>query len=198
MFSSLLAVVIVALSVSRVLAGVCLNGVNIAGFDFGCDGDVRTMSRHGAVDTDQSMQGYCLKDGVTPPLLTKNGRNMPYIHRFKFYSDGPGQMQHFAKKHGMNVFRLPVAWQFLVDRKVGERLDPKNAGLYDDLVQACLKTGAYCMIDIHNYGRWDGKIIGQGCPTDKQFASLWWHLGRKYKNQRKIMMGLMNEPHSRM
>lgn len=120
------------------------------------------------------------------------------INRFQFYADGPGQMQHFVKKHGMNVFRLPVAWQFLVNYKVGGPLNAKNFGLYDDLVQACLKTGSYCMIDIHNYGLYDGKIVGQGGPTNQQFASLWWQLGSKYRKQKKVMMGLMNEPHDCM
>lgn len=177
MFSRLLGVLIIALSFSTVFAGTRFNGVNIAGFDFGCDGD-----------------GFCPKGGATPPLLSKNGRNTDISH-YLFYSDGPGQMHHFSQKHGMNVFRLPVGWQFLVNHKVGGPLNPTNAGLYDDLVQACLKVGAYCMIDIHNYARWDGKIIGQGGATDEQFASLWWHLAKKYKNEPRIMMGLMNEPH---
>ena len=30
-----------------------------------------------------------------------------------------------------------------------------------------------CMIDIHNYARWNGQITGQREPTDDQFASLW-------------------------
>lgn len=41
MFSRLLGVLIIALSFSTVFAGTRFNGVNIAGFDFGCDGDVR-------------------------------------------------------------------------------------------------------------------------------------------------------------
>lgn len=41
MFSRILGVLIIALSLSGVLARTRLNGVNIAGFDFGCDGDVR-------------------------------------------------------------------------------------------------------------------------------------------------------------
>lgn len=120
------------------------------------------------------------------------------ISRYLFYSDGPGQMNHFSEKHGMNVFRLPVAWQFLVRNKAGGPLDPKNTGLYDDLVQACIRTGAFCIIDIHNYGRYDGKIVGQGGPSDEQFASLWWQLGSKYRKQDHVIMGLMNEPHTRM
>lgn len=62
-------------------------------------------------------------------------------------------------------------------------------------MQACLATGAYCMIDIHNYARWNGKIIGQGGPTDDQFANLWEQLAKKYSDEDKVIFELMNEPH---
>jgi endoglucanase len=51
------------------------------------------------------------------------------------------------------------------------------------------------VIDIHNYGRWDDTIIGQGGPTNAQFASLWTQLATKYKDEEKVVFGLMNEPH---
>jgi len=57
-------------------------------------------------------------------------------------------MQHFAKDDGWNMFRLPVGWQYLVNNKVGGTLDSGNTQKYDQLVQACLKTGAYCVIDV--------------------------------------------------
>jgi beta-glucosidase/6-phospho-beta-glucosidase/beta-galactosidase len=59
-------------------------------------------------------------------------------------------MQHFSKDDGMNMFRLPVGWQFLVNNKLGGTLDAGNLAKYDLLVQGCLATGAYCVIDIHN------------------------------------------------
>jgi endoglucanase len=40
----------------------------------------------------------------------------------------------------------------------------------------------------------DGKIIGQGGPSDEVFSKLWYSLARKYTNQSKVMFGLMNEP----
>ena len=51
------------------------------------------------------------------------------------------------------------------------------------------------MLDIHNFARWDGEIIGQGGPTDEQFADLWSQLATKYADEEKIVFGLMNEPH---
>ena len=57
-------------------------------------------------------------------------------------------MQHFTKDDGMNIFRLPVGWQYLVSDKLGGALDTKNIGIYDQLVQACLTTGAACVVDV--------------------------------------------------
>ena len=104
-------------------------------------------------------------------------------------------MQHFVNDDHLNVFRLPVGWQYLVAHKVGGTLDPSFFGTYNTVMQACLKTGAYCILDIHNYARWNGAIIGQGGPSNAQFASLWSQLAAKYATQSKVIFGIMNEPH---
>ena len=104
-------------------------------------------------------------------------------------------MSHFAKDDGMNAFRLPVGWQYLVNGVLGGNLDTGNFAKYDALVKACLATGALCIIDIHNYARWNGAIIGQGGPTNDQFASLWSQIANKYASNPKVAFGLMNEPH---
>lgn len=88
-----------------------------------------------------------------------------------------------------------ISWQFLVNNKLGADLDAGNMGKYDQLVQACLATGAHCMIDIHNFARWDGSIIGQGGPTDEQFARLWSQLATRYASSDHVVFELMNEPH---
>jgi endoglucanase len=92
--------------------------------------------------------------------------------------DGVGQMKHFANDDGLNVFRLPVCWQYLVNNNLGGTLDANNFAIYDQLVGACLGTGAYCVIDIHNYARWNDNVIGQsgGAVTNNQFASVWYQL----------------------
>ncbi|RFU31855.1 hypothetical protein B7463_g4482, partial [Scytalidium lignicola] len=141
-------------------------GVNIAGFDFGCGTD-------GTCDTTQAY----------PPLSSLGG------------PDGIGQMQHFVTDDNLNVFRLPVGWQYLVNNQLGGNLDQGNLANYDQLVQGCLATGAHCLIDIHNYARWNGQVIGQGGPTNDQFASLWSQIAEKYANNSNIIFGVMNEPH---
>jgi endoglucanase len=104
-------------------------------------------------------------------------------------------MQHFVNDDKFNIFRLPVGWQYLVNGVLGGTLYSTNLATYDQLVQGCLGTGAYCIIDIHNYARWNGGIIGQGGPTNDQFVSLWTQLAQKYASSSKVVFGVMNEPH---
>ncbi|PVH71778.1 glycoside hydrolase family 5 protein [Cadophora sp. DSE1049] len=112
-------------------------------------------------------------------------------------SDALGQMQHFVNDDQMNIFRLPVSWQFLVNNKLGGTLDSNNFGKYDELMQACLGLGTFCAIDLHNFARFNNQIIGQssGAVTDAQFADVWSQLATKYKSNDKVIFGLMNEPH---
>jgi aryl-phospho-beta-D-glucosidase BglC (GH1 family) len=142
-------------------------GVNIAGFDFGCTTD-----------------GSCSLTGTSKPYDIVSGAN------------AIGQMTHFIKDDTLNTFRLPVGWQFLVNGQLGGTLNANNLGQYDKLVQGCLNSGAsLCILDIHNYARWNGKIVGQGGPPNAQLADVWKQLATKYGSNSKIVFGVMNEPH---
>src|SRR6187551_1073402 len=91
-----------------------------------------------------------------------------------------------------------TSWQFLTNNNAAaSTLNSNNLGRYDQLMQACLGTGAYCMIDIHNFARFngDGAIIGQGGPPDEQFVNLWTQLATKYASNERVVFELMNEPH---
>ncbi|KAH8201801.1 hypothetical protein TruAng_004065 [Truncatella angustata] len=112
--------------------------------------------------------------------------------------DGVTQIKHFVNDDKFNIFRLPTGWQFLLAGNLGGTLDLTNFGKYDTLVQGCLATGSHCIIDIHNYARWESGIIGQGGPTDDQFVNLWTQLATKYKYQSRVVFGIMNEPHDLM
>ncbi|EGO03449.1 glycoside hydrolase family 5 protein [Serpula lacrymans var. lacrymans S7.3] len=141
-------------------------GVNIAGFDFGCGTD-----------------GTCDITQADPPLTQLGG------------SDGLGQMTHFINDDGYNIFRLPVGWQYLTDNVMTGTLNETMFANYNMLVAACLSTGAHCEIDIHNYARYDGEIIGQGGPSNEIFADLWYNIASYWKDESNVVFGVMNEPH---
>lgn len=93
---------------------------------------------------------------------------------------------------------MPVGWQFLVNNNLGGPLDPTNTAAYDKLVMGCVNAGAQmCIIDIHNYARYNGKIIAQdaGGPTNEQYTSLLGQLATKYANVSQVAFDIMNEPH---
>lgn len=178
MLSGLIAISIVALCINPATAAtVKYAGVNIAGFDFGCDTYVSSS----------------LPLRFRKHSLTKlPGRLQPERRP----GDGPSQMTHFTRKDGLNILRLPVGWQYLVNNNLDGPLDAGNFDQYNRLIEACLTTGATCIIDVHNYARWNGQVIGQpGGPTRKQFTKLWRQLARKYKEHKRVAFGLMNEPH---
>ncbi|KAJ8581712.1 glycoside hydrolase family 5 protein [Rhizopogon salebrosus TDB-379] len=141
-------------------------GVNIAGFDFGCSTD-----------------GTCVPSQAVPPVYQLSG------------IDGLSQMQHFVKDDGYNIFRLPVGWQYLTNGQMTGVLDETHFSNYNMLVSDCLSTGAHCEIDIHNYARYDGQIIGQGGPSNEIFAELWSNIASYWQNETNVIFGVMNEPH---
>lgn len=112
-----------------------------------------------------------------------------------FPTTGAAQMQHFTSNDNLNVFRLTVGWQYLTNNVVGGDLDATNFGQYNTLMMSCLDTGALCVLDIHNYARWNGEIIGQGGPTNDDFSALWTSLATEYSNSTNVIFGIMNEPH---
>ncbi|KAE9390576.1 cellulase-domain-containing protein [Gymnopus androsaceus JB14] len=133
-------------------------------------GGVNTAGYDFSVETDGSFSGT----GVTPPV---------------------SQYAHFADE-GVNVFRIPFAWQ-LMTPTLGGTIDSTFFAEYDATVQAALASGddVYVIVDLHNYARWNGGIIGQGGPTNDEFANIWSQLATEYADNDRIILGLMNEPH---
>jgi endoglucanase len=96
-------------------------------------------------------------------------------------------MSHFYENDHLNIFRLLVSWQYLVKNRLGDVLDQINFGYYNPLVQGCLTLpAAYCIIDIHNYARWNGSIIGHGGPINDQLVELWARLATVYQNEARV------------
>jgi endoglucanase len=146
-----------------------LKGINLSGFDF-------------SVDTN----GNANLAGVAPPTQGQGSYN------------AFGQLWHFYNNDGFNLFRIPVSWQYLINSNTASsNLDNGHFGNYNGLVQSCLQLGpgVKCIIDIHNYARFQGNIIGQGGPSSAMFAQFWANIASQFANQHNAIFDLMNEPH---
>ena len=135
----------------------------------------------GGSDGAGQMQHFVQADGLNLFRLRKHGHPTPSDNGFLIIS------------------LAAVSWQFLINsnsltsnttnttlQAATGTLDPTNFGMYDMLVQACLATGAHCIIDVHNYARFNNLIIGQdeGGPTNAQFANLWSQIAAKARFSR--------------
>ncbi|EGG08510.1 family 5 glycoside hydrolase [Melampsora larici-populina 98AG31] len=135
-----------------------MNGVNIAGLEFG-------------IDTNGGKSGSY----VSPPL---------------------DQIPHFITGK-VNALRFPIGWQYIQVNDVSDKapLDQAYLTLLDKYVMATTKLGAFAIIDLHNYARRDGKVVGQSDLGADTLVDLWTRLAAHYKDQPKVLFGLMNEPH---
>ncbi len=95
---------------------------------------------------------------------------------------------------GLNVVRIPFAWERMQPRRFG-RLDPQQLGLMDDLVDHAATRGVAVILDPHNYGYGYGHLVGSADTPASAFADFWRRMARHYRDRGNVMFGLMNEPH---
>ncbi len=103
------------------------------------------------------------------------------------------EVDHFMSL-GMNVFRIPFRWERL-QRSQLAAFDSAELQRLEDIVRYATGKGAYVLLDPHNYARYFGAVIGSGVPT-AAFADFWSRLAKEFKDDPKIIFGIMNEPHS--
>ena len=117
------------------------------------------------------------------------------------------EINYFVSK-GMNTFRLPFRWERLQHEQFAE-FDYSELSRLDAFVNYATGRGAHVILDPHNYARYypiannyqssaKGTIGGPegiGVPN-AAFADLWSRLATRYKDNDRVIFGLMNEPNS--
>ncbi len=103
-----------------------------------------------------------------------------------------GEVDYFMSK-GLNTFRLPFAWERLQPGLNGA-LKAEELAQIDNFVSYATGKGAIVILDPHNYARYYGKTIGSSEVPAGAFADLWGKLAARYKDNSRVVFGLMNEP----
>jgi endoglucanase len=103
------------------------------------------------------------------------------------------EIDYFAAK-GMNIFRIPFAWERMQPEENGE-LDPIAISELKPLVEhATQRHGAVVILDMHNYAFRYRKALGRQIDP-AVFADVWRRLAEEFKGNQRVFFGLMNEPH---
>jgi len=103
------------------------------------------------------------------------------------------EVDYFTGK-GMNIFRLPFNWENLQHTAMGD-LQPDELARLDDIVSYATAHGARVILDPHNYARYYNKVVGTDVPA-AVLADLWARLAAHYKDNPRVIFGLMNEPNT--
>ncbi|OJI84062.1 hypothetical protein ASPTUDRAFT_120812 [Aspergillus tubingensis CBS 134.48] len=95
------------------------------------------------------------------------------------------------RNKGMNIFRIP----FLMERLTPDGLTGSFASTYlSDLkstVEFVTNSGAYAVLDPHNYGRFDGSII----ESTSDFKTWWTNVATEFADNDKVIFDTNNEYH---
>jgi Ca2+-binding RTX toxin-like protein len=110
----------------------------------------------------------------------------PTLSELKFYAD-----------KGVDFVRLPIRWERVQDALDGPLDLSGDIALIKQVLVNAASLGMDVIIDVHNYGRYNGVAIGApGGPTAAQFADFWKKMAIEFKDMPALAgYDLMNEPH---
>jgi endoglucanase len=101
----------------------------------------------------------------------------------------------YYKDKCMLLIRLPFSWENLQTQTYAD-LDDQELERIKNFVAEAKKKGMKVILDIHNYGRYYGAVIGSNAVPISAFADVWQQIANEFKDESAIYAyGLMNEPH---
>ncbi|KAF5856788.1 hypothetical protein ETB97_006716 [Aspergillus alliaceus] len=95
------------------------------------------------------------------------------------------------RNDGMNVFRIPFLMERLVPSKMTGTPDATYLKDLKSTVQAVTDSGAYAVLDPHNYGRYSGSIIS----STSDFQAFWKTVAGEFASNEKVIFDTNNEYH---
>ncbi|KAJ5762601.1 uncharacterized protein N7511_005983 [Penicillium nucicola] len=90
---------------------------------------------------------------------------------------------------GMNIFRVAFAMERLVPGTLTSSMDATYLSDLKSTVNYITSTGAYAIIDPHNFGRYYGSIIS----STNDFAAFWTTLAKEFASNEKVIFDTNNE-----
>lgn len=110
---------------------------------------------------------------------------------FAFWQKNPDEWDYYNSK-GLNLIRVPFKWERIQSSLYGS-VDFSDL---DDIIDLADARGMKVILDMHNYARYNGDVIGTTNVPNAAFEDVWRKIADHYKNETCIYgYGIMNEPH---
>ncbi len=120
--------------------------------------------------------------------------NLPGTYNTHYTYPTPQEIDYYVEK-GMNTFRIPFRWERL-QQSQNASLNAVELGRLESIVNYATSQGAHVVLDPHNYARYFGSVIGSGSLPYASFNDFWTRLANEFKDNDKVIFGLMNEPNT--
>lgn len=96
---------------------------------------------------------------------------------------------------GVKLIRFPIIWERL-QPALGGPLDPTYAGLIDRTFGYADKYGMKIILDLHNYMRYRGVVIGTGNVSYSHYQDVMTRIAQRWNGRPSLFAyDVMNEPH---
>ncbi|MGP0149913.1 cellulase family glycosylhydrolase [Pseudomonas oryzihabitans] len=96
---------------------------------------------------------------------------------------------------GVKLVRFPILWERL-QPTLGGALDPTYASLIDRTFGYAQKYGMQIILDLHNYMKYRGTVIGTGGVSYAHYQDVMTRIAQRWSGQSSLYAyDLMNEPH---
>ncbi|WP_054095178.1 glycoside hydrolase family 5 protein [Pseudomonas sp.] len=107
------------------------------------------------------------------------------------------EKKHFAyyRQQGIRLIRFPFLWE-RVQHRQGEGLNFDQVRLLKKTLDLAMQHDQKVILDMHNYGRYQGELIGSAAVPYAAYADVWRKLAERFKDHPALYgYDIMNEPH---
>lgn len=120
--------------------------------------------------------------------------HIPGKHGTNFFFPPAGYYTKWQQK-GITWVRFSIQWERLQPKANGE-FDERYAKLIDKTLTEAHQSGIEVMLDVHNYGRYYGKVIGTDDVPIAAYRNLMERIAARWGNNPAVYSyDLMNEPY---
>lgn len=120
---------------------------------------------------------------------------LPGVYLKQYIYPGEADFKRYAERD-LKLVRLPFRWERIQPRLNGE-LNHAELGRLLATLDHARKYGMQVILDMHNYYRYYGKMIGSSEVPVSAFADTWRRIAQQVAKHPAVYgYGLMNEPHT--
>jgi endoglucanase len=131
--------------------------------------------------------------GVNLPQAGFAPGKIPGIHAKDYLWPSPSDIALYAGI-GANIVRVAFLWERM-QPALNQPLDQQELSRLDAIVDAAQERQVSVILDVHNYGLYNKRLIGSTALPISAFTDLWKRIALHYRDRPHVVFGLMNEPH---